>query len=201
MVHFNFLGEIKKQTMAYYHDRRVGLKYPRGVNSFTFLVVVQNDRKQSLWACDVTHMNTAIEYLCCTIFLLPPFLTFQFLLCIIPSRVCTLTRFSLLSLFVFSNNRRANLTRPDIIHLLLVSNGIISCHSSFSYFIEFIQQLQSSRQAEDVSILQLELDDIFFYKPIRIDQLQLVHLYPPQISRGGGLCVHQPFYQENGSRK
>jgi hypothetical protein len=72
MVHFNFLGEIKKQTMAYYHDRRVGLKYPRGVNSFTFLVVVQNDRKQSLWACDVTHMNTAIEYLCCTIFLLPP---------------------------------------------------------------------------------------------------------------------------------
>jgi hypothetical protein len=61
--------------------------------------------------------------------------------------------------------------------------------------------LQSSRQAEDVSILQLELDDIFFYKPIRIDQLQLVHLYPPQISRGGGLCVHQPFYQENGSRK
>lgn len=73
MVHFNFGGNNKKNKQWHITMIEVvGLKYPRGVNSFTILVVVQNDRKQSLWACDVTHMNTAIEYLCCTIFLLPP---------------------------------------------------------------------------------------------------------------------------------
>jgi hypothetical protein len=30
MVHFNFLGEIKKQTMAYYHDRSSRAKIPSG---------------------------------------------------------------------------------------------------------------------------------------------------------------------------
>lgn len=131
----------------------------------------------------------------------PPFLTFQFLLCIIP-KSCVYTN-SIFSFCLFQQQKGQphetwhHPPPPRLQRYYLVSFFF------FLFFIEFIQQLQSSRQAEDVSIFQLELDDIFFYKPIRIDQLQLVHLYPPQISRVVVSAYTNPFIRrtEAGSRR